>query len=75
MANCYEFNDKSIEYITDEWIKVVKQNYNHPSIITWVPINESWGIREVSENIQEQDFANSLYCITNLHLAYNHELL
>lgn len=64
MANCYEFNDKSIEYITDEWIKVVKQNYNHPSIITWVPINESWGIREVSENIQEQDFANSLYYIT-----------
>lgn len=44
MANCYAFNDKSVEYFMDEWIKVVKQNYNHPSIITWVPINESWGI-------------------------------
>lgn len=64
MANCYEFNDKSIEYFTDEWIKVVKQNYNHPSIITWVPINESWGIREIPESIQQQNFANSLYYIT-----------
>ncbi len=64
MANCYEFNDQSIEYFVDEWMKVVKQNYNHPSIITWVPINESWGISEVSENIEEQSFANSLYYIT-----------
>ena len=64
MANCYEFNDKSIEYFTNEWIKVVKQNYNHPSIITWVPINESWGIHEVAEDLQEQNFANSLYYIT-----------
>lgn len=64
MANCYEFNDKSVEYFMDEWIKVVKQNYNHPSIITWVPINESWGIPNVSSNDNEQNFANSLYYIT-----------
>ena len=64
MANCYEFNDKSIEYFMNEWIKVVKQNYNHPSIITWVPINESWGIPNVSVQKNEQNFANSLYYIT-----------
>lgn len=64
MANCYEFNDESIEYFMNEWIKVVKQNYNHPSIITWVPINESWGIPNVSIHENEQNFANSLYYIT-----------
>ena len=64
MANCYEFNDKSREYFMNEWIKVVKQNYNHPSIITWVPINESWGIPNVSVQKNEQNFANSLYYIT-----------
>lgn len=64
MANCYEFNDESIEYFMNEWIKVVKQNYNHPSIITWVPINESWGIPNVSSKEIEQNFANSLYYIT-----------
>lgn len=64
MANCYEFNNRSIEYFMDEWIKVVKQNYNHPSIITWVPINESWGLPNISRNESEQNFANSLYYVT-----------
>lgn len=64
MANCYEFNDKSAEYFMNEWIRVVKQNYNHPSIITWVPINESWGLPNISISENEQNFANSLYYVT-----------
>ena len=64
MANCYNFDDNSLQNFTNEWIKVVKQNYNHPSIITWVPINESWGIPEVSICEKEQNFATSLYYLT-----------
>lgn len=64
MANCYRFNDISLQNFTNEWIKVVKQNYNHPSIITWVPINESWGVPEVSILESEQNFVNSLYYLT-----------
>ncbi|MCI8352618.1 MAG: glycoside hydrolase family 2 [Clostridia bacterium] len=64
MANCYSFNDKSLQNFTNEWIKVVKQNYNHPSIITWVPINESWGVPEVSTSKKQQDFINALYYLT-----------
>lgn len=64
MANCYNYNDKSIQQFTNEWIKVVKQNYNHPSIITWIPINESWGLPNISDNIKQQNYANSLYYLT-----------
>ena len=64
MANCYVFNDKSIQNFTEQWIKVVKQNYNHPSIITWVPINESWGLPNIAKDKKQQNFANSLYYIT-----------
>ncbi len=64
MANCYEFNDNSLQNFTSEWIKVVRQNYNHPSIITWVPINESWGVPDVSSSKKQQDFMNSLYYLT-----------
>lgn len=64
MANCYNFNDKSLENFTNEWIKVVKQNYNHPSIITWVPINESWGVPEVYTSEKQKNFINSLYYLT-----------
>lgn len=64
MANCYNFDDSSLQNFTNEWIKVVKQNYNHPSIIIWVPINESWGVPEVSNSKEQQNFINSLYYLT-----------
>lgn len=64
MANCYEFNDNSLENFTKEWIKVVKQNYNHPCIMAWVPINESWGVPEISVSEKQQNFVNSLYYLT-----------
>lgn len=64
MASCYEFTDESTENFTDEWIKAVKQNYNHPSIITWVPINESWGVPDIRHDIKQQNYANSLYYLT-----------
>ena len=64
MANCYNFDDVSLYNFTNEWIKVVKQNYNHPCIITWVPINESWGITEVSISKKQQNFATALYYLT-----------
>ncbi len=64
MANFYEYNDQAISDFTEEWLKVVKQNYNHPSIITWVPINESWGIKEILTNKSEQSFCESMYYLT-----------
>lgn len=64
MPSFYNFNDKSVKSFIEQWIKVVKQNYNHPSIITWVPINESWGVPNIKNNKKQQSFANSLYYIT-----------
>lgn len=64
MANCYNFDDNSLHNFINEWIKVVKQNYNHPSIITWVPINESWGVPDISVSKKEQNFATTLYYLT-----------
>lgn len=64
MANCYEFNGESLQAFIEEWIKVVKQHYNHPSIVAWVPINESWGVPNVATEEKEQNFINSLYYLT-----------
>lgn len=60
----YEFNDQAIENLTDEWVKVVKQFYNHPSIITWVPFNESWGIPDVYSSKEQQNFTEGIYKLT-----------
>ncbi|MGN0174524.1 MAG: glycoside hydrolase family 2 protein [Acutalibacteraceae bacterium] len=64
MASCYNFNDKAVQNFVGQWLKVVKQNYNHPSIITWVPINESWGVGNIHECEMQQSYANSLYYLT-----------
>lgn len=36
---------------------------NHPSIMAWVPLNESWGVRNIFSDKQQQNFAVSLYYI------------
>lgn len=63
-AAAYQFNDTAISNFTKEWIDIVRQNYNHPSIITWTPFNESWGIPGVFTEKAQQDFTKSIYYLT-----------
>ena len=30
--------------VLHEWSEIVEAHRNHPSVVTWVPINESWGV-------------------------------
>lgn len=55
------FNEKSVERLFMEWMEVVKRDYNHPSIITWVPINESWGVPHIHSDKKQQSFSQSIY--------------
>lgn len=64
MAAFYEFNDMAIEELTKEWIEIVKQNYNHPSIIIWTPFNESWGISQIKTDKKQQHFTEGIYHLT-----------
>lgn len=64
MAATYEFSDEAISKFTHEWIDIVKQQYNHPSIITWTPFNESWGVSNIRSNRDEQHFTESIYHLT-----------
>ncbi|RJE90339.1 glycoside hydrolase family 2 [Paenibacillus sp. 1011MAR3C5] len=64
MAATFEFNDHAIQRFTGEWMEIVRQYYNHPSIITWVPFNESWGIMNVAKDRRQQAFTESIYHLT-----------
>ncbi len=64
MASGYQFSDYAIEQFTKEWMDIVKQNYNHPCIITWTPFNESWGIPQVEVNPEQQHFTEAIYYLT-----------
>ena len=64
MGNCFEFSDTSMANFASEWPHVVKANFNHPSIITWVPFNESWGIDGVQNQDRPQEFVGQIVAFT-----------
>ncbi|MDR9745722.1 glycoside hydrolase family 2 TIM barrel-domain containing protein [Paenibacillus taichungensis] len=64
MAATFEFNDEAVSRFTKEWLEIVPQQYNHPSIITWVPFNESWGIPTIGHEVRQQQFTQSIYHLT-----------
>lgn len=64
MPSAYNFNSDEVSYITDEWQAIVNTAKKFSSIITYVPLNESWGIRKVMNSKEQQNFAKSLYYLT-----------
>lgn len=60
----YLYSDYAVTELTREWLEVVKQNYNHPCIITWTPFNESWGIKNIRTRKDQQHFTEAIYHLT-----------
>ncbi|WP_430790566.1 glycoside hydrolase family 2 protein [Virgibacillus flavescens] len=64
MANCSEYSEAAARRMSAEWIEAVNRDYNHPSIVAWVPLNESWGISRVAHEKQQQDHSLAMYYLT-----------
>lgn len=64
MPSTYWFSDKAVTQFAQEWMEIVKQNYNHTCIITWTPLNESWGMNCVETKRMEQSFTEAIYHLT-----------
>jgi hypothetical protein len=63
MANAQAFDAAYVAAFTREWIEAMERDYNHPSIVIWAPINESWGTPKLSEPAQ-QSHLKALYELT-----------
>ncbi len=62
MANAFDiYTDDYVSRFNQEWIEVVQRDYNHPSIIAWTPINESWGAIRIATDRQQQQHAKAMY--------------
>jgi hypothetical protein len=64
MANAYSFSDVAVERLTREWMEVLRRDYSHPSIVTWVPLNESWGVPNLPRDPAQRDYVRALYHLT-----------
>nr|WP_300663785.1 sugar-binding domain-containing protein [uncultured Acetatifactor sp.] len=64
MPSVYAFQDDSVEQFTNQWMEIVRQNYNHPCIVTWTAFNESWGIERIYTDSRQQKFTEGIYHLT-----------
>ena len=59
----YLFSDHERKSVIDQMTAFISRDFNHPSIITWVPFNESWGVRKISSNKEQQVFVEAIYSL------------
>ena len=63
-ASTYSFGERSMRAIIDEWYAIVIRDRAAPSIVTWVPFNESWGVGEIADSVKQQAFVESVVALT-----------
>lgn len=59
--SAYVFCQREIQEIAQLQPELIAKVYNHPSVVAYVPFNESWGIKEVLNDPNQQDLARSMY--------------
>jgi beta-galactosidase/beta-glucuronidase len=63
-ANAYVYSERAAGMLIREWMEVLHRDYSHPSIVTWVPLNESWGVPDLDRSEQQRSFVRTLYEMT-----------
>lgn len=64
MPSTYEYSTTAVERVTREWLDVVRRDVNHPSVVTWVPLNESWGLEVIEDDPAQRHYASALFHLT-----------
>jgi beta-galactosidase/beta-glucuronidase len=64
MANAYQYSPDYVRRITHEWQEAVERDYNHPCIVAWVPVNESWGVPELRTDERQREHLLAMYHLT-----------
>ncbi len=64
MPSAYRFTKSSIERLTTQWLEVLDRDISHPSIIAWMPFNESWGVPDLPDSAAQRHYVQALYHLT-----------
>lgn len=66
MANNYRFSETGVRRLVAEWQEVIARDYNHPCIVAWVPMNESWGVPALQQEPRQRELLQALYHLTRV---------
>ena len=57
----YEFCGDMVSRLSSTLTAFIDRDYNHPCIICWTPLNESWGVDNILNDRLQQETARLLY--------------
>ena len=58
------FSTDLVQRLTAEWQRLIVRDRGHPSIIAWVPVNESWGVWHQSSRAEQRALVDALTSLT-----------
>ena len=63
MPSFQAYSPRAEERLAAEWADVVRRDRDHPSVVAWVPANESFGLQEIEASVRSR-FLVRLYQLT-----------
>ena len=66
LPSAYWLRDSEKRNMMRDLSEAIKRDYNHPCLIAWVPVNESWGVPYIQTQVEAQELADALY-----HMAHS----
>ena len=60
----FAYTDETVENLSATLLEFIRRDFNHPCIIAWVPLNESWGVPQIVSNERQRMTASMLYFMT-----------
>ena len=63
MPSFQAYSPQAEERLAAEWADVVRRDRDHPSVVAWVPANESFGLQEIEASVRSR-FLVRLYQLT-----------
>lgn len=61
LPSAYWLRDSEKRNMIRDLSEAIRRDYNHPCLITWVPLNESWGVPFIQSQREAQQLNDCLY--------------
>lgn len=61
VPSCISYSPDAASRIIRGWCEIITRDYNHPCIVVWDMLNESWGVPDIYNNKMQQAFSICLY--------------
>lgn len=64
IGSAYLYSREYAARMYKEWMEILERDYNHPCIVAWTPLNESWGVQEIKTDKMQQYHSLAMVALT-----------